>query len=72
MHCLPKASETEVIRKLFLYAVWVVTLCFSLMLIQDLWHGAVMVALNFPLLPLGTRPALFPTGRKGATVSYTQ
>lgn len=26
----------------------------SLMFIQDLWHGAVMVALNFPLLPLGT------------------
>lgn len=26
----------------------------GLMLIQDLWHGAVMVALNFPLLPLGT------------------
>lgn len=54
MHCLPKASETEVIRMLFLYAVWVVTLCFSLVLILDLWRGAVTVVLKFPLLPLGT------------------
>lgn len=54
MHCLLKASETEVIRVLFLYAAWVVTLCFSLVLTLDLWRRAVMVVLKFPLLPLGT------------------